>query len=170
MPIMNRRRLLYAQRCHLQGGAGAAAYAGLGDTVPANVYGYWGLRAYSLATIGNNVVRLRRASDDTESNFVSLAGGALDVASIATFITSTTGWVTKLYDQSGQTNANPTGPIDAAQTDHTKQPQLILSGVGTRAVMRFTGAEYLVSPNLVSNSVQPYSIPYAAKRPGTASG
>ncbi len=169
MPILGRRRLLWPQTYHLVK-AGGTSFAGLGDIASSNTYGYWGLRAFSFATIGNNVVRLRRTSDDAESNFVSLADGSLDVASIATFINATTGFVKTLYDQSGANKANPTGPIDATQTDHTKQPQLILNGVSTRPVMRFTGAEFLVSTDLVSDPAQPYSVPYLAMRPGSASG
>lgn len=80
--------------------ARAAAYTGPGDVV-SGALGFWGLRAYNAAAIGANAIRIIRASDSAEQDFVTLANGSLDVASIATFLTATTGQVKKLYDQTG---------------------------------------------------------------------
>lgn len=79
---------------------GPVGYQGPGNVVSgALVWG--GLRAYSAATIGANAIRIKRASDSTEQDFITLADGSLDVASIATFLAATTGQVRKLYDQTG---------------------------------------------------------------------
>src|SRR5690242_4163192 len=76
---------------------GSGPYVGPGDIVTFTKWG--GLRAYSAATIGQNVCTIKRASDSASQTFVSLTDGTLDIASITTFLVSTTGTVTELYDQ-----------------------------------------------------------------------
>jgi hypothetical protein len=77
----------------------APAYTGPGDIATFAVW--WGLRAYTAATIGNNLITIKRDSDSTSQDFTSISTGALDTASIATFLTSTTGKITKFYGQGG---------------------------------------------------------------------
>src|SRR5665213_385939 len=98
--LMRIRRTKFVSLAALSPASGGPTYTGPGDVV-GSATAWWGLRAYSAATIGGNVVDIKRASDNTTQTFVSLTTGALDVASIATFLTSTTGVVTKLYDQTG---------------------------------------------------------------------
>jgi hypothetical protein len=108
------------------------AYVGPGDVVSGAV-AWYGLRAYSLAQIGSNVLDVR-ANDGTTNTFVSLASGALDVASISSFLLThgSPGTISKLYDQTG--NAN-----HLVQATVAKQPTLTLSGLGTLPVMTFNG-------------------------------
>src|SRR5678816_1891867 len=76
------------------------SYTGPGDIV-ASAKSFWGLRAYTNASIGGNCIDVKRASDNTTNTFVTVAGGLVDVASITTFLAATTGTVTKAYDQTG---------------------------------------------------------------------
>ncbi len=111
---------------------GPAVYAGSGDIV-SGAAGWWGLRAYSNATIGSNAVRLRRDSDNAESDFVTITNGLLDTASITTFAGAANLFVTKLYDQSGNGN-------DASQGTASQQPSFTLSGLGALPIMTFASA------------------------------
>src|SRR5262245_26537172 len=77
------------------------SYVGPGDIVSSAI-GWWGLRAYSAASIGSNVLRVRRSSDSTEKTFVSLANGNFNTAD--TFFDGSNYFVTTLYDQSGNGN------------------------------------------------------------------
>jgi hypothetical protein len=101
----------------------AAAYAGPGDVV-ASAKAWWGLRAYSAAVAATGTqksVNIRRASDSTTSDIVILTTGYLDLATAGTFCAATTCFVTKFYDQSGNSK-------DISQATAGNQPQIFLSG------------------------------------------
>jgi hypothetical protein len=105
-------------------------YTGPGDVV-ASATAWWGLRGYN-AAVSNGVtkaVNIRRASDNATQDFVILSNGNLDVASIATFISGTTGFVTKLYDQTGNGN-------DVAQATAANQPAFYLNGIASLPVIQ----------------------------------
>jgi hypothetical protein len=105
----------------------AAAYAGPGDVV-SGAAAFWGLRAYTLASIGINCLRIIRASDSTEQDFTTVAGGGVDVASIATFLTSTTGKVKTFYDQTGN-------GLHVTNTTDAERPTFTLSGLGALPII-----------------------------------
>ena len=99
----------------------ANPYLGPGDVV-SGATAWWGLRAYSSVATGSNTVRLRRDSDNTEQDFVTLSPtGALDTASITSFKGAANLFVVKLYDQAG-TN-------DMVQATAANQPTLTTSPV-----------------------------------------
>jgi hypothetical protein len=129
--------------------AAETAYTGPGDVV-ASAIAWWGLRAYSDAAAGNNCVRLRRSSDNTEQDFVTLADGSLDVASIATFKGGGSVFVRTLYDQVGTNHMQ--------QATNAQQPELILSGVGALPVIRAAAAtpHHMTSGSSITQS-QPYT-------------
>jgi hypothetical protein len=114
--------------------AAPAGYVGAGDVV-AGATAWWGLRGYNAAVSNGTTkaVNIRRASDNTTQDFVILSNGSLDVASIATFISGTTGFVTKLYDQTGNGN-------DLVQATAAKQPQIFLNAIGSLPVAYANGA------------------------------
>ena len=101
--------------------------------IEADISAYWTankrvLDSYPGATFGGAVrrldndytgscMRIRRSSDNTEQDIGFDSSGNLDTAAIETFCTTSTGWVTKLYDQSGSGN-------DAYQTITSVQPQI----------------------------------------------
>jgi lysophospholipase L1-like esterase len=78
----------------------APLYIGPGDVKP-GAFAWWGLRAYSASSIGMNAVSILRASDSTTQIFTTVAGGGIDATAIATFLSGTTGKISKLWDQTG---------------------------------------------------------------------
>lgn len=113
----------------------AVPYSGPGDVV-SGASGWWGLRAYSNAKIGSNCIRIRRDSDNTEQDFVTLGSGYVDVAGISSFVGAGSGFVTKLYDQSGTGN-------DLSQATAANQPQFTFNALGSYPSMTFVRASHL---------------------------
>jgi hypothetical protein len=68
-----------------------------------------------------NAIRVRRSSDNTETNIGFTALGNLDTTTLTTFCSGTNGFVTTWYDQSG--NAR-----NATQTTAANQPQIVSAG------------------------------------------
>jgi hypothetical protein len=136
-----------------------APYAGPGNVV-SGARSWWGLRAYTLALVGNTVIRLRRDSDNAEQDFVTIEGGGLDTASITTFKSSANLFVVTLYDQlifgAGSDESNATS---------STQPQFIL---GTPCLMRFTATLFLRASTEVVMT-QAYTASVVAKRTGSTS-
>lgn len=98
-------------------------YTGPGD-VTTGWQAWYGLRAFSkavAATGTQKAINVRRTSDSATMDILILPTGRLDVATLTTFLTSTTGFVTKIYDQSGN-------GLDVSQTTNSKQPQISLVG------------------------------------------
>ncbi len=127
-------------------------YVGPGDVV-SGASAWWGLRAYSNATIGSNAVRLRENGGNTESDFATIAGGGLDLAAIATFKGANSLFVTKLYDQTG-------GGRDLTQVVAASQPPFTLAVLGSYpAIDATTGAtSWVLTCATPLALVQPYSI------------
>ena len=100
--------------------------------------------AYSVrklrAAYSGSVIRVRRASDNSEQN-IGFTGSDLDTAALATFCSGTDGFVVTWFDQSG--NAK-----DVTQTTAANQPQIVSSGTvltrNSKPVVRFDGSnDYL---------------------------
>lgn len=138
-----------------------AAYVGPGDVV-GSADNWYGLRAYTLASVGANAVRLRESGGNTEQDFATITGGGLDLAAIATFKGANNLFVVKLYDQ--------VGGNDLVQATAGNQPAFILSGLGSLPVIRFTKAssQYLETANNFSQA-QPFTLSTVAKRTGSTS-
>lgn len=81
--------------------------------------------AYSLRKLDLNYtgdsVRVRRSSDNAEQDIGFDANGDLDTAALNTFVGANDGFVTTLYDQSGNT-------INATQTTDANQPTIVSAG------------------------------------------
>lgn len=75
------------------------------------------------ASYAGSCCRVRRASDNTEQD-IGFSGDVVDTAAIATFCSGTTGFIVKMYDQSG--NAN-----DSAQTTTGNQYRVYNAGMVT---------------------------------------
>lgn len=132
----------------------AATYTGPGDIV-ASATAWWGLRAYTTASIGSNVIKLCRSSDSATQNFVCLATGALDVASINTFKGADTLTVDTLYDQTGNGNH-----LNLWAGTPSNQPNFLLTG-GPNNGLRFTfdGSRYFGFTGFGGiTQVQPWTI------------
>jgi len=132
-----------------------AAFTGPGDVVSGAI-AWWGLRAYSDATKTTNLVRIRRVSDNAEQDFASLSTGALDRASIVTFLAASTGRVVTLYDQIGTKHVT--------QPTAGQQPVVNLSGIGSFVTADFTAAStHALTSGVAVSRVQPYTFGTVAK-------
>ena len=82
--------------------------------------------AYSLRKLrsayAGSAIRVRRSQDDAEIDIGFDSNGLLDTAAIATHCANKNGFVTKWYDQSGNSR-------DAVQATSTKQPAIYEAGV-----------------------------------------
>lgn len=106
-------------------GSTKTSYLGPGDIV-SGATAWYGLRAYSAAVAATGTqkaINIRRTSDSTTSDILILTTGGLDLATANTFCVSTTCFVAKWYDQSG--NAR-----DAIQATAANQPQLLFNCIG----------------------------------------
>jgi hypothetical protein len=97
--------------------------------------------AYSLRKLNSSytgsAIRVRRSSDNTESDIGFTSSGDLDESALLSFVGSGSGFVRTWYDQSG--NA-----MDATQTTTTKQPRIVNAGVvdkqGGKPTVVFNGS------------------------------
>lgn len=132
-----------------------AAFQGAGNIV-GSATGWWGLRAYTSASIGANAVRLRESGGNTEQDFATIAGGGLNLAAIATFKGANNLFVRTLYDQVGTKHAE--------QLTNADQPQFILSGAGSKPVIRFSSPSSRLDTAGAFVVSQPLTISTFAKR------
>ncbi len=111
--------------------------------------------AYSLRKLkcayGGSAIRVRRSSDNTESDIGFTANGDLDTATMKTFVSSNDGFIVTWYDQSGSNNAT--------MSTAANQAGIMLAGViyrmGTNNVptANFDGTDrYLLTSTLASNA------------------
>jgi hypothetical protein len=128
--------------------ASAASYVGPGDIVAAGAW--WGLRAYSAAKAGTAAVRIIRASDSTQQDFNTLANGSLDTASIATFLTATTGKIVTLYDQTG-------GGYDLTQGTDASRPAYTANAIGSLPCLTTSGGATSLEAATTLSWAQPYT-------------
>lgn len=102
------------------------------DTYPGAAAAY-SLRKLRTAYTGA-AIRVRRSSDNTETDIGFNGTGELDTTALTTFVGSNSGFVTKWYDQSG--NAR-----DIAQASTSLQPNIVNAGVirlyGTKPSLKF---------------------------------
>jgi hypothetical protein len=109
---------------------GAPAYVGPLDLVPGAVAAYSAARAMSAAWIGQNVIKLRRASDDALLDFVAGVDGSVDVAAVATWAGGDA-FCHTLYDQSGNGD-------NAVQATAADQPEWVAAGINGKPGLDFT--------------------------------
>ena len=119
-------------------GSQIQSFVGLLDTYP-NAAAAYSVRKLRAAYTGN-AIKVRRSSDNTESDIGFTALGNLDTTTLTSFCGSGNGFVTTWYDQSG--NAN-----NATQTTAANQPQIVSSGTileqaglsGSKPCLKFDG-------------------------------
>lgn len=89
------------------------------DNFPAasNAYSFRKLRSSYVGSC----IRVRRASDNTESN-IGFVNNVLDTTSLINFCNGTIGYITIWYDQSGNS-------MNFTQTNTPRQPRIINNGV-----------------------------------------
>ena len=82
--------------------------------------GIWALRALNYAYSGP-LITVIRSSDDTELDIAAAVEG-IDTKTLLTFVGAGSGYVTKIYDQSGNGN-------HATQSTADSQPRIVNAGV-----------------------------------------
>ena len=100
-------------------GSQIQSFVGLLDTYP-NAAAAYSVRKLRAAYTGS-AIRVRRTSDNTESNIGFTATGNLNTTALTSFCGAGNGFVTTWYDQSGNGN-------NATQTTAASQPQIVNSG------------------------------------------
>jgi hypothetical protein len=143
--------------------SGASSYSWSGSLLPADAsvgaQMAVGLRLLKTGYTGP-IIRLRRSSDDAESDF-GASGLKLDVAAIRAWLGGATAFCVRLYDQSGNGR-------DETQSTSGAQPQFIDSSVlnGKPALVFNTGQ---LMQNTTAFST-PYTVVYAARQTGGSRG
>lgn len=146
---MNRNRLRRMMTTVLSGGGGAAPFVGAYDAIPNLVHIYEPARR-TLSAYTGSLLRLRRSSDNAESDFGYVeATGELDTAAIATWLSAATGYIKTIYDQKGSDNI--TQATTSAQPLYTASAQNghaggTFDGVGDLLVGAFTNGGALSQP------------------------
>lgn len=116
----------------LMGQGGTAARMPLDGTTPAAAYS---MRRLLTAYTGA-LVRLRRDSDNAESDFGYAATGEIDAAAVAAWLGGANGFVVTWYDQSGN-------GYDVTQATTTAQPTYAAAGINSKPALTLGGAAYL---------------------------
>ena len=102
-------------------------------------------------------VRLRRSSDNAESDF-GFSGNDLDSSAVTTWLNGATGYCVTLYDQSGNGG-------DVSQSSTFNQPTLTLNGFNGKPVLHFNTQQLLLN-NV--NYPSSYTAIYGARQTGGA--
>jgi hypothetical protein len=102
--------------------AGVPTFTGILNTYP-SAAGAWSAARRLSSTYSGNIFTVRRASDNTTQNIGYLSNGDLDTGSLNTFCSGTNGFITTLYDQSGN-------GVNLFQGTTTRQPKIYDSSTG----------------------------------------
>lgn len=92
------------------------------DFLPGAAVAY-GFRRLRTGYTTNKAVRIRRSSDNTESDIGFDANGDFDTSAFNTFIGAGDGFVKTWYDQSGN-------GLNATQATNANQPKVVLAAIG----------------------------------------
>jgi len=116
------------------------SFVGLLDTYP-NATAAYSVRKLRAAYTGS-AIRVRRSSDNTETDIGFSSAFGLDTTSLTSFCSGTNGFVTTWYDQSGNGR-------DATQTTAANQPQIVSSGSiiseNGKPTLQFDGSNDILS-------------------------
>lgn len=93
------------------------------DMVTASAAAAWSVSRLLRAAYSGSAYRVRRASDSTEQDIGFTADGYTDDSALASFCSGTNGFVTTVYDQSGNGR-------DLTQTTAARQPKIYDSSTG----------------------------------------
>lgn len=126
----------------------------------------YGLRLLRTAYAGP-AIRVRRSSDNAESDIGFTAAGDLDTVALLAFTGAGSGFVTVWYDQSG--NAR-----NAVQATAANQPRIVNAGVvdtmGGRPTLRFDGANDVLtnaSALIAGNTSYTFDVVYSSPQSAT---
>ena len=134
-----------------RGRVGVRTSSGGGGSTPSYLLDTYGgaAAAYSLrklsSTYSGNAIRVRRSSDNTETNIGFDGSGNLDEAALTAFVGAGNGFVTTWYDQSGN-------GYNLIQSAAGNQPKIVSSGTvlkdNSKPALSFNGtSQYLAVTN-----------------------
>lgn len=110
-------------------------FTGLLDTYSGAAAAYSAARRLS-STYTGSLIRVRRSSDNTEQDIGYDSNNVLDESALTTFVGSNNGFITTLYDQSGNS-------VNATQTTAANQPKIVNSGtvnkINSKPAFTFNG-------------------------------
>lgn len=136
----------------------SASYAGPGDVLT-GWQAWYGLRAFSAATLGNRLINVCNVSDVVCADLSSSpTTGALVVTTIGgsncAVVTCT---IKTFYDQSGASACS--GPCDNTQTTIANRATLVVScsGLASQPCSQFTTTQFYHSAVLATTYSQPFS-------------
>ena len=136
------------------------------DSIPAALYSF---RNVNPCRYSGNCVKIRRASDNTTSNF-GFVSNYVDTAAIKTFIGSSDAFVDTWYNQGSRGSV-----IDVKQTTTTKQPKIATAGALIYAKTGYIGVQgdgtndlIFSDSTLKSVGATPFSLILVSKRTTTA--
>lgn len=109
-----------------------AVNAPIGYDTSSEIDALYGMRRLRTSWTGN-LLRLRRGSDNAESDFGYNGSNDLDASAIATWLGGASGYVKTWYDQSGN-------GYNLSQTTTANQPLYVASGQNSKPIIRFDGA------------------------------
>lgn len=99
------------------------SFTGALDTLGTGLESAWSVGRRLRTGYTEAIIRVRRSSDNTESDFSGTGTtGAVDAAAVASFCGAGDGFLTTIYDQSGKGR-------NLVQATTTLQPQVVSSGV-----------------------------------------
>lgn len=111
------------------------AFTGLLDTYSGAAAAYSAARRLS-STYTGSLIRVRRSSDNTEQDIGYNGSNVLDETALTTFVGANDGFITTLYDQSGNS-------VNTTQTTAANQPKIVSSGtvnkVNSKPAFTFNG-------------------------------
>lgn len=132
---------------------GAAAFVGPLDGLSNIIAAYSTRRLLSSYT--GALIRLRRSSDNAESDFTYDGAGDLDVATIAAWLGAATGYIKTWYDQSGNS-------YHVTQATAANQPTYVAIGQNNKPVLDFAGGLPAVASYLTCASITSDAMPNSA--------
>jgi hypothetical protein len=140
---------MYYGLLSLAGKVSAPSFSFLLDTYTGAAGAYSVTRRLS-STYTGSLIRVRRSSDNTEQDIGYTTGNLLDESALTSFVGANNGFVTKVYDQSGNTK-------DFTQSTAASQPQIVSSGT----ILTQNGKPKM---SLASNKWITAAIPTATRR------
>lgn len=148
-----------------------AAYTGPGDVV-SGAKMWWGLRAYSLATVATRIANICNAADANCADVNSLSNGNFDVATATGAPLNCGGaggtcTVKTLYDQTTGNNCTA-ATCDLTQATIGSRPTLTFNCIGSLPCMTFNGiGTRLSSINSATSVSQPFTFSTVANSTAT---
>jgi hypothetical protein len=125
-------------------------FSGILDSYP-SASGAWSAARRLSSTYTGSILTVRRASDNTTQTIGYTVNGDLDTTSLSSFCAGTTGYVTTLYDQSGN-GVNLTQAADARQPLIYGSGSVITKGSNNETSMYFDGIQTHLSGAYATSS------------------